>query len=79
MFRKQDFKKVDVYCSRKKNIKIFKALYLPTGKYFALKEIEAKSMEKFEKYKEEFDILNQAKSYQNIVQTFGHYFYETHF
>ena len=41
MFRKQDFKKVDLLGSGKKNTKIYKAEHIPTGKYYALKEVEA--------------------------------------
>jgi len=46
MFRKEDFKKVDLLGSGKKNTKIFKAKHIPSGKYFALKEIEAKTIGK---------------------------------
>lgn len=53
MFRKQDFRKVDLLGSGKKNTKIFKAEHLPTGKTFALKEIEAKTIDKLNEYKEE--------------------------
>ena len=53
MFRKQDFKKVDLLGSGKKNTKIYKAEHIPTGKYYALKEVEAKTLEKLNEYKEE--------------------------
>jgi serine/threonine protein kinase len=51
MFRKQDFKKVDLLGSGKKNTKIYKAEHIPTGKYYALKEVEAKTLEKLNEYK----------------------------
>ena len=53
MFRKQDFKKVDLLGSGKKNTKIYKAEHIPTSKYYALKEVEAKTLEKLNEYKEE--------------------------
>ena len=46
MFRKQDFKKIDLLGSGKKNTKIYKVEHLPSGKIYALKEIEAKNLEK---------------------------------
>ena len=46
MFRKQDFKKVDLLGSGKKNTKIYKAEHIPTGKYYAIKEVEAKTLDK---------------------------------
>jgi hypothetical protein len=51
MFRKQDFKKVDLLGSGKKNTKIYKVLHLASGKYYALKEVEAKTLEKLNEYK----------------------------
>ncbi len=53
MFRKQDFKKVDLLGSGKKNTKIYKAQHISSGKYYALKEVEAKSLDKLNEYKEE--------------------------
>ena len=41
MFKKQDFKKVDLLGSGKKNTKIYKALHLSTNQHYALKEVEA--------------------------------------
>ena len=46
MFRKQDFKKVDLLGSGKKNTKIYKVLHLQSGKHYALKEVEAKTLDK---------------------------------
>lgn len=51
MFRKQDFKKVDLLGSGKKNTKIYKAEHTPTGKYYAIKEVEAKTLDKLNEYK----------------------------
>jgi serine/threonine protein kinase len=51
MFRKQDFKKVDLLGSGKKNTKIYKAEHLPSGKYYAIKEVEAKTLDKLNEYK----------------------------
>ena len=51
MFRKSDFKKVDLLGSGKKNTKIYKAEHLPTGKMYAIKEVEAKTLEKLNEYK----------------------------
>jgi len=51
MFRKQDFKKVDLLGSGKKNTKIYKVLHLQSGKYYALKEVEAKTLDKLNEYK----------------------------
>ena len=42
MFRKQDFKKLDLLGSGIKHTKIYKVQHLVTGKIYALKEIEAK-------------------------------------
>mmetsp|Transcript_8937 Transcript_8937/g.7938 ORF Transcript_8937/g.7938 Transcript_8937/m.7938 type:complete len:434 (+) Transcript_8937:12-1313(+) len=79
MFRKQDFRKVDLLGSGKKNTKIFKAEHLPTGKYFALKEVEAKTIDKLNEYKEEAVQLTKVKNFPNIIQTYGYYFYETQY
>jgi len=51
MFRKQDFKKIDLLGSGKKNTKIYKVEHIPTSKVYALKEIEAKNLEKLNEYK----------------------------
>jgi len=51
MFRKQDLKKVDLLGSGKKNTKIYKVLHLSSGKYYALKEVEAKTLDKLNEYK----------------------------
>ncbi len=62
MFRKQDFKKIDLLGSGivyfgltifigKKNTKIYKAEHIPTGKFYAIKEVEAKTLDKLNEYK----------------------------
>lgn len=51
MFRKQDFKKVDLLGNGKKNTKIYKVLHIASGHYYALKEVEAKSLDKLNEYK----------------------------
>jgi len=51
MFKKQDFKKIDLLGSGKKNTKIYKVEHIPTTKIYALKEIEAKTIEKLNEYK----------------------------
>ena len=61
MFRKQDFKKVDLLGSGKKNTKIYKVLHLASGKYYALKEVEAKTLDKLNEYKvTNFSCLKRA-------------------
>jgi len=35
----------------KKNTKIYKAEHIPTGKFYAIKEVEAKTLEKLNEYK----------------------------
>ena len=37
MFKKQDFKKIDLLGSGKKNTKIYKVEHIQTGKIYALK------------------------------------------
>ena len=65
MFRKQDFKKVDLLGSGKKNTKIYKAEHIPTGKYYALKEVEAKTLEKLNEYKVSFYQFSLIRIYSN--------------
>ena len=69
MFKKQDFKKVDLLGSGKKNTKIYKAQHIPTGKYYALKEVEAKTLEKLNEYKVSLNLLYQLynSNYFNYI------------
>jgi tRNA A-37 threonylcarbamoyl transferase component Bud32 len=77
MFRRSDFKKLELLGSGKKNTKIFKVEHYPTKKIYALKEVEAKSLEKLNEYKEEAVQLSKAQNHPNILQFYGFYFYET--
>lgn len=67
MFRKQDFKKVDLLGNGKKNTKIYKVLHIASGRYYALKEVEAKSLDKLNEYKEEAVQLFKAQNHKNII------------
>ena len=64
MFRKQDFKKVDLLGNGKKNTKIYKVLHIASGRYYALKEVEAKSLDKLNEYKVSNQVL---KRYSNTI------------
>ena len=77
MFRKQDFKKLDLLGSGKKNTKIYKVEHVLTGQIFALKEIEAKSLEKLNEYKEEAVQLSKVQSLPNVIRFYGYFFCET--
>ena len=77
MFRKEDFKKVDLLGSVKKNTKIYKVIHRHSGKFYALKEVEAKSLDKLNEYKEEAVQLFKAQNHPNVIQFFGYFFYET--
>jgi len=77
MFHKQDFKKIDLLGSGKKNTKIYKVEHIETGKIYALKEIEAKTLDKLNEYKEEAVQLTKAQTHPNVMQFYGYYFYET--
>ena len=59
MFRKQDFKKVDLLGNGKKNTKIYKVLHIASGRYYALKEVEAKSLDKLNEYKVSYRIFTR--------------------
>ena len=45
---------MDLLGSGKKNTKIYKAEHIPTGKYYAIKEVEAKTLDKLNEYKVSF-------------------------
>ena len=79
MFRKQDFKKLDLLGSGKKNTKIFKVQHVQTGKIYALKEIEAKTLDKLNEYKEEAVQLSKVQSCSNVIVFYGYYFSETQY
>ncbi|EAR87484.2 Serine/Threonine kinase domain protein (macronuclear) [Tetrahymena thermophila SB210] len=79
MFRKQDFKKLDLLGSGKKHTKIFKVQHLQTGKIYALKEIEAKTLDKLNEYKEEAVQLSKVQNCNNVIKFHGYYFSETQY
>jgi len=61
MFVKQDFKKIGLLGSGKKNTKIYKVEHIHTKKIYALKEIEVKSMDKLNEYKVFVIMINRKK------------------
>ena len=75
--QKKDFKKMELLGGGKKNTKIYKVQYVHTGQIFALKEVEAKNLDKLNEYKEEAAQLIKAQHHSNILQCYGYYFYET--
>lgn len=77
MFRRGDFKKLGMLGNGKKNTKIFKVEHIQTRKIYVLKEVEARSLEKLNEYKEEAVQLSKAQNHPNILQFYGYYFYET--
>ena len=75
--QKKDFKKLELLGGGKKNTKIYRVQYVHTGQVFALKEVEAKNLDKLNEYKEEAAQLIKAQHHPNILQCYGYYFYET--
>ena len=69
MFRKQDFKKVDLLGSGKKNTKIYKVLHLQSGKHYALKEVEAKTLDKLNEYKVSVAESSRVGGSRPVVQS----------
>lgn len=63
MFKRGDFKKLELLGSGKKNTKIFKVEHIPTKKLYALKEVEAKSLDKLNEYKVNFILFFRKKLY----------------
>ena len=45
----------------KKNTKIYKAEHIPTGKYYAIKEVEAKTLDKLNEYKVSGSICHEER------------------
>lgn len=74
MFKKSDFKRLEILGSGKKNTKIYKAVHLGTGKIYALKEIEAKNLDKLNEYKEEAVQLMKVQNHPNVIKFYGYYF-----
>ena len=77
MFRRSDFRKLELFGGGKKNTKVFKVEYISTGQIFALKEIEAKNLDKLNEYKEEAVQLSKVQHHPSVLQSYGYYFYET--
>ena len=77
MFRRSDFRKLELFGGGKKNTKVFKVEYIATGQIFALKEVEAKNLDKLNEYKEEAVQLSKAQHHPNVMLSYGYYFYET--
>ena len=77
MFRRTDFKKLELYGNGKKNTRVFKVMHIKTGKTYVLKEVEARSLDKLNEYKEEAVQLSKVQNHPNILQFYGYYFYET--
>ena len=77
MFRRTDFKKLELFGNGKKNTRVFKVKHIKTGKIYVLKEVEAQSLDKLNEYKEEAVQLSKVQSHPNILQFYGYYFYET--
>ncbi|CAD8137168.1 unnamed protein product [Paramecium pentaurelia] len=77
MFRKQDFKKLELLGSGKKHTKIYRVQHIQTNKIYALKEIEATNLEKLNEYKEEAVQLSKVQNCGNVIRFYGYYFAET--
>ena len=77
MFRRTDFKKLELFGNGKKNTRVFKVMHIKTGKIYVLKEVEARSLDKLNEYKEEAVQLSKVQNHPNILQFYGYYFYET--
>ena len=77
MFRRTDFKKLELFGNGKKNTRVFKVKHIKTGKIYVLKEVEAHSLDKLNEYKEEAVQLSKVKNHPNVLQFYGYYFYET--
>ena len=77
MFRRTDFKKLELFGNGKKNTRVFKVMHIKSGKIYVLKEVEARSLDKLNEYKEEAVQLSKVQNHPNILQFYGYYFYET--
>ena len=77
MFRRTDFKKLELLGGGKKNTKVFKVKHIKTQKLYVLKEVEARNLDKLNEYKEEAVQLSRVQNHPNILQFYGYYFYET--
>lgn len=79
MFRKSDFKKLEVLGSGKKNTKIYQAVHIPTGKFYALKEIEGKNLDKLNEFKEEAEQLRKVQNHPNVIKYYAYFLSETRY
>ena len=77
MFRRTDFFFFVLFGNGKKNTRVFKVKHIKTGKIYVLKEVEARSLDKLNEYKEEAVQLGKVQNHPNILQFYGYYFYET--
>ena len=77
MFRRTDFKKLELFGNGKKNTRVFKVKHIKTGKIYVLKEVEAHTLDKLNEYKEEAVQLSKVQNHPNVLQFYGYYFYET--
>ena len=77
MFRRTDFKKLELLGGGKKNTKVFKVKHIKTQKLYVLKEVEERNLDKLNEYKEEAVQLSRVQNHPNILQFYGYYFYET--
>lgn len=77
MYRREDFKKIEMLGGGKTNTKVYSVEHLPTGKIYALKEVEAKDLDKLNEYKEEAFQLSKVQHHPNILKCHGYYFYQT--
>ena len=79
MFKKSDFKRLQILGEGKKNTKIYKAVHIESGNIYALKEIEAKNFDKLNEYKEQAVQLMKVQNHPNVIKLYGYYFQQTKF
>lgn len=65
--------------SGKKNTKIYQAVHVQTGKMYALKEIEAKTLEKLNEFKEEAEQLRKVQNHPNVIKYYAYFLSETRY
>lgn len=79
MFKKSDFKKLEVLGSGKKNTKIYEVVHILTNKHYALKEIEGKSLDKLNEFKEEAEQLRKVQNHPNVIKYYAYFLSETRY
>mmetsp|Transcript_26864 Transcript_26864/g.30939 ORF Transcript_26864/g.30939 Transcript_26864/m.30939 type:complete len:687 (+) Transcript_26864:477-2537(+) len=77
MHKKSNYRKVDLLGTGKKTTKIYKVEHIPTGKYYALKEVECRNIEKLNDYKEEAMQLSKIQGHPHMIKYYGYFFQET--